>query len=76
MLNTSDTQYVINSTKKAYYMWLASPSANGAYDVVYVDYYGNVYSSRYDNSLVGFRPLVCLNSNVTLKSVEGGFEIE
>ena len=76
ILNTGDTQYVINSTAKASAMWLASPSAGSTSNVMYVYYHGRVGGSSYNYGYVGFRPLVCLNSNVSLKAVEGGFEIE
>lgn len=76
ILNTGDTQYVINSTAKASAMWLASPSANNPANVMRVTSNGNVYDYSYNSDHVGFRPLVCLSSNVSLKAVEGGFEIE
>ena len=57
-------------------MWLASTSAyNGNY-VRDVAFDGGVRSNTIDGTHGGFRPLVCLNSNVLLNEVEGGFEIE
>ena len=76
MLNTSDTQYVIASTEKASYMWLASPSSSLASHVMSVNSSSSVHCYSYRDSYLGFRPIVCLDSNVTLKLVEGGFEIE
>ena len=56
-------------------MWLASPSDFGA-DFVMVAYYDGILGYTDRRADLGFRPIVCLNSNVTLKSVEGGYEIE
>ena len=58
-------------------MWLISPSAHYGNDVMVVTGNGIVdcgYS--YNDSKVGFRPLVCLNSNILLNEVSGGFEIQ
>ena len=75
-LTIRDTQYWIPTTEKASAMYMASPSDTGAANYVAgVSSAGPVHGNRPDYNL-GFRPLVCLNSNVTLKAVEGGFEIE
>ena len=68
MLSTSDTLYVLPSaaTSGADAMWLASPSASSGYCVVAVYYDGRVGYDHYYNTIVGFRPLVCLNSNILL----------
>ena len=68
MLSTSDTLYVLPSaaTSGADAMWLASPSAYDGNYVVYVYYSGYVSGCYYDNTYIGFRPLVCLNSNILL----------
>jgi len=78
MLSTSDTLYVLPSaaTSGANAMWLASPSASLGDAVMYVGYSGNMDRSGYYNTTIGFRPLVCLNSNILLNEVDGGFEIE
>ena len=75
MLSTSEDLYVLPQNKGANAMWLASPSAYGDSYVMYVHYGGGVSGSYYTTSL-GFRPLVCLNSNILLNEVDGGFEIE
>ena len=72
MLDTRDSLYVIKDTAKAYAMWLASPSANDATNVMYVDYDGDVSNGKYDNGRYGFRPLVSLKSNVQLQKNEDG----
>ena len=43
--------------------WLASPSASNTKQLITVNFYGNVASNY--NALLGVRPLVCLNSNIT-----------
>ena len=68
MLSTSDTLYVLPSaaTSGADGMWLASPSANFGSSVMYVYCEGNMSYSGYGYASIGFRPLVCLNSNILL----------
>ena len=70
MLSTSDSTYVINSTSNAYGMWLASPAANSAGILMIIYSSGSVggsesYGHRYTE--YGFRPIVCLKSDVTLQ---------
>ena len=68
-LSTSDPLYVITSESNAYGYWLASPSAYINGRVMTVGFNGtigyNYYASNYD----GFRPLVCLKSNIKLQKV-------
>ena len=67
MLSTSDPLYVLKSTSNAYAYWLASPSTY--YNLVMdVNFNGNVNYYYYSGS-EGFRPLVCLNSNIKLQKV-------
>ena len=49
------------------YYWLASPSARDSGFVLYVHYSGNVSISTYDYYYGGLRPVVCLQSNISLK---------
>ena len=72
MLSTSDSTYVINSTSKAYGMWVASPSADYTNIVMNVGYNGNVNFGSYANDNPGFRPLVCLRSDITLQENSDG----
>ena len=45
--------------------WLASPSTIGSYDVLFVDYYGDVLGGAYySNFKYGVRPVVSLSSGV------------
>ena len=69
MLTTNDSLYVITSQTNALAYWLASPSATDTGNVMYVDYSGDVNFYTYDYYSNGFRPLVCLQSNVTLEKV-------
>ena len=41
-LNFNDSTYVIKSIEKAQGMWMASPSANAGYSILYVYYEGNI----------------------------------
>ena len=70
--------YVIpESTKTCIGMWLASPHNSRGCDLMCVRNSGIVSSPEFSNSSsIGLRPLVCLKSDVTLKKVSGGFEIE
>ena len=75
-LDKEDSLYVIKSQTNAYRMWVASPSAYSTNDVMNVIYDGYVNSNLYNDTDVGFRPLVCLKSNVRLQESETGFVIK
>ena len=78
MLDTSDTLYVKSSDaskSKASAYWLASPSADHTYSVRGVSCDGNVGSGYYYIASFGFRPVVCLNSNVKLQASGEGYEL-
>ena len=74
-LDTTDTLYVLPSSSGAAAMCLASPSAYGAPNVMYVNYGGSVGSGDYDSTRLGFRPLVCLKSGIKLQESGAGFKI-
>ena len=78
MLGTSDSLYVITSQTNALAMWLASPSAYGTSYVVYVNYAGFVgcYNYNYTGADLGFRPLVCLKSDIQLEADGAGYKIK
>ena len=76
MLSTSDSLYVISSTTNAQAMWVASPSAYSALYLMYVAYGGRVSYDSYNTDGFGFRPLVCLNSNVTLQEANGTYTVQ
>ena len=69
MLKTSDSLYVITKQTDALAYWLASPSAYGPNFVMDVPCNGTVNYGGYLISGYGFRPLVCLKSDVTLEKV-------
>ena len=75
MLSTSDPLYVITPASNAYAYWLTSPSAANYIGVMNVNSNGGVFSSGVVNNdsyygvTNGFRPLVCLNSNIKLQKV-------
>ena len=69
MLTTNDSLYVITSKTNAFAYWLASPSAISTGTVMRVGSSGGVNTSSYNYDGSGFRPLVCLQSNVTLEKV-------
>ena len=76
IFNTSDSLYIINSTKRANAMWLASPSAHAADNVMYANYFGGVGNNG-GNNIYGFRPVVCLKSDVKLeKNADGNYVIQ
>ena len=57
------------------YMWLASPSACNSGDLMSVYCIGCVYNPDSDVSNLGVRPLVCLESGVSLEKQEVNGEI-
>ena len=69
MLKISDSLYVITKQTDALAYWLASPSADAIYSVMYVNYDGIVSNTIFNYDAYGFRPLVCLKSDVTLEKV-------
>ena len=75
-LNLQDSLYVLNNTHGAYEMWIASP--NSKYDdgvqLLLADTYGGIHWSDYNYSFAGFRPIVCLNSNVILTEGTDGYD--
>ena len=75
-LDSSDSLYVLPSSKDADAMWLASPSANYPDSVMFVLYCGYVSADGYSAYNYGFRPLVCLKSNVQLQESGDGFSIK
>ena len=72
----SDSLYVLPSSKGAKAMWVASPTAYSAERVMNIYYDGYVNYSNYSIANYGFRPLVCLNSDVQLQEFGDGFNIK
>ncbi len=77
MLDREDSLYVLNTTTKTSGMWLGSTSVHGATYIMYVGYNSDVFYTTPRNTNNGFRPLVCLNSDVQLeKNSDGMYEIK
>lgn len=72
ILDNSDNLYVISSKEKASQMWLASPSCYTRYNLMRVSFVGAIASSGFASRMQGFRPLVCLKSDVFLEKQEDG----
>ena len=70
-LTQGDTLYRISSTNNAYAYWVSSSPAINTY-VVLVRYDGYVGCNSYGNTNIGFRPLICLKSGISLKEIEEG----
>ena len=75
-LYSGDSLYVLPSSKGALAMWVASPSADYADAVMDVSRDGGVAYHAYYYTCNGFRPLVCLKSNVQLQESGDGFSIK
>ena len=50
-----------------YGYWIASPSADGVFRVMYIEGYGSTGRSGYHNDAFGIRPVVCLPSDLTVR---------
>ena len=72
-----DNLYCKEGSSGADAMWLSSPSAKGGMYLLYT--YINYTVETWDNlevDYIGFRPIVCLNSNITfLKNIDGKIKI-
>ena len=49
------------------YYWIASPSAGRSYYLLGVNYSGDMDAHNYDDPFGALRPIVCLQSNISLK---------
>ena len=75
MLSISDSLYVIKSKENADSAWLASSGAFRIGDVMNIANNGRVDSCDFNtsrNASVGFRPIVCLKSNVEVEQNNDG----
>ena len=78
MISSRDTLYISNDSG-AYQMFFASPSMIGSNWLVSAwNDGGRISGSNFQDNLssAGFRPVVCLNSEVILKEENGGIKIE
>ncbi len=65
--------YIKSEDSKAGGMWIASPAFDGPPSALYVAYdRGSIGRKGYNNSGQGFRPIVCLKSDVRLKKTSEG----
>ena len=73
-LNTYESLYVISDTSKANGMWIGAPCSGNNFTngLLSVNYDGSMGNSTYGNTNPGFRPLVCLNSNIQLEKQSDG----
>ena len=71
-LTKVDNLYRISSQSNALAYWVSSSSANLANYVMYVDCGGGIYYTYYNYADRGFRPVVCLESGISLMEVESG----
>lgn len=81
ILNLSDSLYVISSSEDAYGMFLASPSNYNSYNyrgycILHVTHRGSVADADFRVDNIGFRPIVCLNSNIQLEKDGDGYKIK
>ena len=68
----NDSLYVLNSQERANEMWISSPISDLQYNIISVDYTGKVGNTIRTSVTSGFRPIVCLKSDVTLKDNGNG----
>ena len=75
-LSTTEDLYVIKDDTNADAMWVASPSNDSTYGVMYIGYLGDVRNYAYANYRYGARPCVVLKPNVQIQEQEdGSYEI-
>lgn len=73
-VESSDSLYCTTDTG-ANSLWLASPSKTSTGNLYYLTNVGTVNHTNYTAPTYGFRPVVCLKSNILIKDVTGGIEI-
>ena len=67
--------YIKSDDYKADGMWIASPSSSDTYgfsSLINIRYSGAINCGSYKNKYLGFRPIVCLKSDVLLKKISDG----
>lgn len=67
MINTNDNLYISNTSQR---MFVASPSCYSNHYIMCVRSTGSIGFDSYDDSILCFRPVVCLKSTTTLKKVD------
>ena len=77
MLSTNDDLYVITTTTNAMAYWISSPVHGQDYFIFRATDGGNVCFYYMNDNAIGFRPLVCLSSDVKLEQLsDGNFAIK
>ena len=69
--------YFLENSNKADSMWLASPGNDSINDdfennLISISKTGNVISTPYNSSDIGFRPIICLSAGVSLSRNQNG----
>lgn len=68
--------WIKSNKEKAVGMWIASPSFNASVTLINANFSGAISISNYDYEKLGFRPIVCLKSDVYLeKQTDGSYKI-
>ena len=73
LITYHDSLYLREDSTVAYAMWMASPSD---YKLSVVRWDGSFTHYEYSIYGIGFRPLVCLNSNIQLEKDGDGYKIK
>lgn len=67
----------ISQSNKANSMWLASPSVSDANNLMCISSNGSINYQIYDYNDIGFRPVVCLSSDVVLsRNQDGSYNVK
>ena len=72
MLSMSEKLYVLSNSYGAVAMWLASPSDSSKTILLHANSSGSVTCDSYAANAIGFRPVVCLKSNVKIEKNDDG----
>ncbi len=70
--DNNNLYYIKTTTSKAASMWIASPSSYNSRYLMHVYSNGNVGERVSDNRTTGFRPIICLKSEILLKKQGDG----
>lgn len=71
-LTQGDNLYSIVNNSDTYGYWVSSPSAYTLYIIMLVYYDGHLNLNSCEAESCGFRPIICLKSDISLKEVEEG----
>ena len=71
-LTQGDNLYSIVNNSDTYGYWVSSPSAYTLYIIMLVYYDGHLNLNSCEAKSCGFRPIICLKSDISLKEIEEG----